>query len=106
MLLVSIVCCPCPLQAVIGVCENDDGSIAVAIMTNDEGQLLDLAVTVDDTQISRFPEANSATMILPSRRYRFSARKDSHHDALDLDISGDRGQMKYRGKTFNLECNW
>lgn len=106
LFLVSFICCPSPARAVTGVCENDDGNIAVSIMTNDEGQLLDLAVTVDDTQISRFPEANRSSITLPSYRYKFSAEKNAHQDALDLDISGDTGHMEYQGKTFNLECNW
>ena len=97
---------PLQAQAVNGVCENDDGSIAVSITTNDEGQLLDLAVTVEDIQISRFPEANLTSITLPSYRYKFSIGKEAHHDALDLDVSGNIGRMKYHGKTITLECNW
>jgi hypothetical protein len=95
-----------PARAVVGVCESDDGAIAVSIITNDNGQLLDLAVTVDDTKISRFPAANNTSVALPSYRYKFSARKTARQEALDLDISGKKGKIKYGGKNIVLECNW
>lgn len=106
VLLVFAVLLPFSAYAVVGICENDDGDIAVSIMTNNDGQLIDLAVTVGEKYISRFPEANMTKMDLSSRRYRFSTSKTALHDALEIDISGTTGKMKYRGRTFGIECTW
>lgn len=92
--------------AAIGLCENDGGNIRVAITTNDNGQLLDLAVTVDETHLTRFPEANDTSVDLAMYRYRFSVGKKAHHDALYLDINGTKGRIKFQGKKEELECNW
>ena len=54
----------------------------------------------------RFPEANSTSVDLTAKRYTFAVKKKSSHDALILDISGDSGRMKFRGKTITLECIW
>lgn len=95
-----------PAHAVVGVCESDDGVILVSIITNDNGQLLDLAVTVNEATISRFPSANNTSVTLPSYRYSFSAKKTAREDALDLDISGKKGKIKFNRKTTSLECSW
>jgi len=97
---------PCTLFAATGMCESADGNIAISILTNEQGNLLDLALTDNDTKISRFPEANSSSLILPSKRYTFKTKKTSQHDALELDVSGNEGKMKYKGKVVMLECNW
>jgi hypothetical protein len=65
-----------------------------------------LAVTIDDTQIQRFPEANNTRILLPWNCYNFSIGKTDDHDALNVEIYGKIGQMKYRGQTILLECNW
>ena len=106
VLVLAAVLSPLPVHAVVGVCESDDGTIVVSIMTNDAGQLLDLAVTVDETKISRFPAANSTSVALPSYRYKFSAKKTSREDAIDLDITGKKGKIKFGRKSAALECNW
>ena len=95
-----------PAGAVVGVCESDDGTIVVSIITNDNGQILDLAVTVDETKISRFPAANNTSVTLPSNRYKFSAKKTAREEALDLDISGKKGKIRFGRKAALLECNW
>ena len=95
-----------PAHAVVGVCESDDGRIVVSIITNDNGQLLDLAITVDETRISRFPAANNTSVVLPSYRYKFSAKKSAREEALDLDISGKKGKIKFGRKAGALECDW
>jgi len=95
-----------PALAVVGLCESDDGAIVVSIITNDAGQLLDLAVTVDGARISRFPAANNTSVALPSHRYKFSAKKTAREDALDLDISGKKGKIKFGRKNSPLECSW
>jgi hypothetical protein len=106
MLLLAALLLSLPAQAVVGVCESDDGNISVSIITNDAGQLLDLAVTVDETRISRFPAANNTSVALPSYRYKFSAKKTAREEAIDLDISGKKGKIKFGRKAAPLECNW
>ncbi len=55
VLLVFAVLLPFSAYAVVGICENDDGDIAVSIMTNNDGQLIDLAVTVERNTSAVFP---------------------------------------------------
>lgn len=94
-----------PALADVGVCEDDEGAILVSIMTHDNGDLLDLALTVGD-EIMRFPEAAGSTVVLPAHKYKFAVKKTSAHDALVLEISGKEGSIKFRGKTIKIECNW
>ena len=102
----SIAFAPTAAQAATGMCDDDSGNIAVAITTNDQGRLLDLALTINDDKIVRFPEANATRVELPPHRYVFAAKKSAAHDALELDIRGKNGKMKYRGKALALECEW
>lgn len=85
-------------------CEDDE-SVVAAVTTADDGRLLDLALVVGN-EIMRFPEANSTSVDLTAKRYKFAVKKKPSHDALTLDISGENGRMKFRGKTVNLECIW
>ncbi len=97
---------PLPALAVIGLCASGDDRYSVAITAHDDGSLLDLAVTVDETGLSRFPEANGTKVTLPAHRYKFTVKKKSNHGALDLDITGKKGTMKFGGRTITLECGW
>ncbi len=107
MLIAFALSAPVRAKALTCVCAGDDGNITVSIITNDGGQLLDLAVVLDDQAlITRFPEANSTSVDAASHSYRFLIGKKAGHDALDLDIKGTKGVMKFRGKASTLECDW
>lgn len=94
------------VQAATGVCTDDDGVLLVSIMTHDNGNVLDLAFTVDDKKIYRYPEAGLTKVALPANRYSFSAKKKGNRAALKLDISGKSASIVYQGKSIALECNW
>jgi hypothetical protein len=98
---------PLTSQAAVGFCSSDDGDITVSIITNDDGRLLDLAIVFDEKAlIVRFPEANETSVKLQSYTYKFAAKKNTGHEALEIDISGKNGKMKYGGANYKLECNW
>ena len=97
---------PLTAQAATGVCTDDGGVLLVSIMTHDNGNVFDLAFTVDDKKIYRYPEAGLTKVALPAYRYSFTAKKKGNRAALKLDISGKSGSMVYQGKNIALECNW
>lgn len=101
-----IMLAPLVAHAVTGICTDDDGIMLVSIMTHDNGNVLDLAFTVDDKKIYRYPEAGFTKVTLPAHRYSFAAKQKGNRAALKLDISGKSGNMVYQGKGIALECNW
>jgi hypothetical protein len=87
-------------------CEGDgDDSIVLTLVTADDGSMIDLALMVGD-EIMRFPEANRTSVALPAERYNISVKKTASHDALNLNISGESGRMRFRGQNIILECIW
>lgn len=105
VLLALIALIPTVGQASVGMC-LDDGDVAVSIMTNDRGEILDLALTVGDSTILRYPEAITSIVALPLITLNFTAKKKGAREALALDISGKKGHLRFRGKSIALECEW
>ncbi len=107
MLIVATHSFTAPQLAKAATCVCGDDNITVSVITNDSGQLLDLAVVLDNQSlIERFPEATDTSADVASQSYRFSVGEKNGHGALDLDIKGARGTIKFRGKSGSLECNW
>jgi hypothetical protein len=105
MFLLVVALFPLAGRAGVGMCV-DDGDIAIAIMTNDRNEVLDLALTVGESTIHRYPEANGIRVAPPALALNFSAKRKGAREALGLDISGKQGRMRFRGKSTALECDW
>ena len=88
------------------MCSDDGGEMQVSLMTDDKGALLDLVVTYGEDYIARFPEAGGTPVNLPKQAYSFKVGKTRTHEALDLNLNGKKGQMKFRKMDFALDCEW
>lgn len=94
------------VQAATGVCVDDDEHLLLAIMTHDNGKVIDLAVTVDDKNIYRYPEAGLTQVLLGNYRYTFSAAQKGKRPAIRLELDGRKATLTLHDKISSLECNW
>lgn len=92
--------------AASAMCIDDGGEMQVWLMTDDKGVMLDLGLTYGEDYIARFPEASGTQADLPKLAYAFKVGKTKTHEALDLNLNGKKGQMKFRKMDFALECEW
>jgi hypothetical protein len=105
-LFLALACLPpLPAFAATGLC-SDDNDRSASIITNERGEILDLAVTIGDSAIVRYPEANGKTLTLPAHQFTFAAKKAGKREAVQLDLNGKQGKLTFRGKTSVLECEW
>lgn len=87
-----------------GICIGD-ADIEVTIQVAG-GQITELTLKAPKSPLTRYPEANGRMVAAPAYGLIFSARETSMHEALELDISGKTGRLKFRGRTSVLECDW
>jgi len=92
--------------AASAMCVDDGGEMNVSIMTDKQGQILDLTLTYGEDYLARFPEASATHADLPKLAYSFKVGKAASHEALDLVLNGKKGQMKFRKMDFPLDCEW
>ena len=87
-----------------GICV-DDADIEITIEVAG-GQITELTVKVPKSPLVRYPEANGRMVTPPMYGLIFSAKETPAHEAIQLDLSGKTGRLKFRGRTSTLECAW
>jgi hypothetical protein len=95
-----------PALAYVGACTSAEGSVSVSITTDDRGQITDLTLKQAGVASTRYPEANARMVVPSSFVVTFSAKANASHEALELNIAGKVGRMRFGGQSTALECDW
>jgi hypothetical protein len=105
-LLVATTLLSLPALAYKGVCTSSESNISVSITADDRGQISDLTLRVPGAAPTRYAEASARTLVPSSFAMTFSAKATAMHEALELNIAGKVGRMRFGDQSTALECEW